>query len=375
MPKRILPLLASLSLLAAAASPWAAAEESLYFSQTERYISEFDINDPGNELSLMGDLQGTSMMLKVKSPKGVKVGVFKPTSGNTSHVAELSAYRLCRRLGLPTCLPTVKKTLRGGALRTFIRLLEERRYEAPEGSRHAPHFEMKERFRAAMLDRLKDADALEGAFKVWMNPLILYEGLGTVEAVRSHPLYPYLRHDAAPEPVDYMELRQCTSIYRPEGCYMARLPREELLRQFSGILVVDALTGNSDRFAGGNLHLFSLQERYLRGGEKEYLLPHASLLMLDNGAGFMQDPGAGLRLLREDIKMTRFSRRLYEALLTLDGDLEQDPELLFSELGLVESFQHAGRLSEPRKAFQANLEDLLDYIEALEEEHGERVWY
>jgi len=369
----------AVALLTVVASFSAAAQvmvaEAVYFAKEEKALRDFDINDPGNKLSLMGDLEGTSMIIKVKDPDGNAIGVFKPTSGNTSHISEIAAYRLCRRLDLPACLPAIPKTLDRITLDSFAAMLEQRRFKSPKGSRHAGHYELKEQFRQALIDRLREAESLDGALKTWVAPLVLYENLGRTAWVKKHPIYKYLRHNGPLADDEVFELRQCTRIYKPAGCYHARIPYIDLMEQFTGILIVDALIGNSDRFAGGNVHLFSLEARFIKEKTGRYRLPSASLLMLDNGAGFMQNPDVAMDLIRKDLEITRFSRDHYEALVKLRKDLRFGGRRVIRELGLIAEFDHAGKTFAPVKVFKMNLLALIRYMESLERAHGEAAWF
>ncbi|PCI38896.1 MAG: hypothetical protein COB53_04120, partial [Elusimicrobia bacterium] len=169
-------------LLAATTAPASSqlVNEAKYFAEEEAFLQSFDLSDSRTGLSLLGGLQGTSMILKVKDWAGQTIGVFKPTSGNTLHSAEIAAYRLCRRLELPVCAPTVPKTIESEQLDQFAQLLEGIEFTPQKGERHAGHLAMKERFRRAMLDRLANVDSMDGAFKSWINPLILYQPLGSL---------------------------------------------------------------------------------------------------------------------------------------------------------------------------------------------------
>lgn len=370
----LITLLVLLPLLFSPAWGQPSEQEAAYFQNEEALLLDFDINNPQNTLSLLGDLDGTSMILKVADPAGRTIGVFKPTSGNTLHVSEIVAYRLCRRLGLPVCTPTIHKTLSGATLQRFADILEQHTYQAPENSRHTGHFKSKERFRKALIARLRTADVLPGVLKTWVTPLILYEGLGRIPSVKKHPLYPYMRHDG-PEVLDEtFTIRQCTKIYKPAGCYSADIGYYDLLEQFTGILIVDAIIGNNDRFSGGNVHLFSLESRYIQLRENRYRLPSASLLMLDNGSGFMRGPSRALNVIRKKLKITRFARAQFRALNALWEDYRANRERVMLELGLVERYTHGRRVYSPTKVFEKNLPRLIRYMESLEETYGTDAW-
>jgi hypothetical protein len=349
--------------------------EAEFFQQEEAFLESFDINDPDNGLSLLGGLEGTSMILKIKDPSGRTVGAFKPTGGNTLYEAEVAAYRLCRRLELPVCAPTVVKSLDSASLDRFSILLEEVEFAAEEGDKHAGHYRSKERFRQAMMEKIADAESLPGAFKSWINPLILYQGLGDLAAVEKHELREYLNHDGPPDGGRPIELRQCTKIYKPKGCWRAELRIRDLLDQFVGMLAVDALIADNDRFAGGNVHLFSIDARYTREEDGWYRLPAPSLLMLDNGAGFMGARTPALDVIRKKLKITRFPRRLYEGLEALERDLKADRRGLLAELGIPQRTRHAGRTLAPAKVFIKNLKELLRYMRSVESRHGEAAFY
>ncbi len=349
-------------------------DEKDYFASEEAFLESFDLNAPDTSLSLLGALEGTSMILKVKDAEGRKVGVFKPTSGNTLHPAEIIAYNLCRRLKLPVCAPTVEKTIGPEQLDRFAELLENIDFEPNGGERHEGHYAAKERFRKAMLERLAAIDSLDGAFKSWINPLVLYQPLGTLADVRKHELYPYLFHDGPSDGGKPIELRQCTQIYKPAGCYRAELAARDLLEQFTGMLVVDALIGDNDRFAGGNVHLFSLDGR-IDPDDGWHRLPAPSLLMLDNGAGFMNRPGRALRIITHDLKITRFPRTLYEGLLALKLEYTADKEKVLTTLGIPRKVRHAGRTLRPAKIFDRNLKGLLRYMKSLDDTYGGDAFY
>lgn len=365
----------ALLLLASPCLPLPREGEAAYFAAEEKFLDGFDLNDPDNDLSLLGGLEGTSMILRVKDPSGRTIGVFKPTSGNTLYEAEIAAYRLCRRLELPVCAPTVEKTLDGPSLDRFSILLEEVEFEGKDDPKFAGHFAMKERFRQAMMDRMADNTELPGAFKTWIQPLILYQGLGDLDAVKQHELYPYLFHDGPPDGGRPVELRQCTTIYKPEGCYRGTLRIRELLDQFIGMLIVDALTADNDRFAGGNVHLFSIDARIAKDDDGWHRLPAPSLLMLDNGAGFLGSATRALDVIRKDLKITRFPRRVVDALEALEAALREDPKATAAALGIPASAAHAGRTYAPAKVFTKNLRALLAYIRGVEKKHGAAAFY
>jgi len=371
---KVLPALFAL-LLAAPCRPQPREGEAAYFESEEKFLSGFDINDPENGFSLLGGLEGSSMILKVKGPSGRTIGVFKPTSGNTLYEAEIAAYRLCRRLRLPVCAPTVEKTLDSASLDRFSILLEEVEFEGKDDPKFAAHFRMKERFRQAMMDRVSERTTMPGAFKTWIEPLILYQGLGDLASVKKHELYEYLFHDGPPDGGRPIELRQCTTLYKPEGCYRGELRVRELLDQFIGMLIVDALIADNDRFAGGNVHLFSIDARIAEDEDGWHRLPAPSLLMLDNGAGFLGSRTQALDVIRKDLKITRFPRRIFDGLQALKAQAEKDLPGLLAALGIPEDARHAGKHYAPARMFTSNLEALLGYIRGVEKKHGGAAFY
>ena len=376
VPPIFLAILAAFLLLR---PPWifgqGMVDEEIYFAAEEKLLLQFDINDPGNKLSLLDDLEGTSMILKVKNPAGRTIGVFKPTSGNTSHVSEIVAYRLCRRLKLPVCAPTIHKTLSLETIDRFTELMEQHEFKSEKGSRHKGHYLAKERFRKALLEKLDATQSLPGAFKSWISPLILYEGLGRISSARKHPVHEFLSYDGPIVSDEAFELSQCTQIYKPHGCYRAEIKLRALAEQFTGVLVVDALIGNNDRFSGGNMHLFSLEGRYVQESEGRYLLPSPSLLMLDNGSGFMRNPQGGLNVLTRKLKITRFARRQFDGLFQLWNDFRHDRKRVMAELGLIDSYEHAGKTFKPADVFEKNLERLTLYLHKISSEYGEASWF
>lgn len=340
----------------------------------ELRLEAFDINGAGKP-SLLGDLEGTTMMLRIDDPAGKPIGVFKPSSGSTYHRAELAAYRLAKRLRLPVYPATVHKTLDRGGVEAFRRLLEAREFPVGVDDPPTGHFRQKERNRLAMLDRLRSADRLDGVLKAWISPLIFYYELGTIETIRRHPLYEHLRWGGTAPSEDWLDLVQCTKHFEPKGCFEAKLSRRDLAEQFTGILLIDALLGNRDRFAGGNLHLRSRTGRLMELGEDRYALPYPELLSLDNGASLLADSAFALRVLAEDLKIARFSRAHREALESLAEELRADPEGVREALGLEPSYSRGDESYEPMKIIASNLSAVLTYFRRLDVEIGSEAFF
>lgn len=326
-----------------------------------------DLNAPNTSLKLMGDFEGTTIMLKVKDARGSNAGVFKPTSGSTYHPAEFAAARLGARLGLDGVYPATRyRTIGRAALDRLAALLKKKTFKTPAGAeRHAGHFEAKEKNRGEMLARLAGLESLDGVFKAWVSPLIFYYDLGTLENARAHPLLKTLRRGAPPPGDEELELEQCTEIFEPKGCYAARMRARDLAEQFTGMLLVDALIGNRDRFAGGNVHLSSRDGKLETLGPRRFRLPDPVLIALDNGAALQEGARRdGLDALRA-LGITRFKRAHVEALRELARDLSADHEATLEELGL----------SRRAPLLEANLKDVLDFLDAILREHGKEALF
>ena len=171
---------------------------------------------------------------------------------------------------------------------------------------------------------------------------VLFDADGVAGAVVSHWV-PEIR-DAKLEK-DYIPIWEAW--LRQDGVWPPR--RGDFVRQLSGLLVLDLLTSNYDRFTGTN-DLMSPDGR--------------TLYYMDNTIGFYLEPEGHPRPRDYFLKCQRFSRRVYERLKALTGaslraELEKEPTPPWSIL-----------TDEELAAVLQRRDFALAHIERLIQEHG-----
>ena len=203
----------------------------------------------------------TSVVLKLELPGG-KRAVFKPASrrGPLRYRGEIAAYRLGAALGLPN-VP-----------RAFFRAIDARALSAAAGAGNAATAELFTK------EAIVSGDVVKGALIPWI------EGLGFVELARDATWKTWLRRDGV-------------------------IPGDQRTRaqEISTLVCFDFLTGNWDRWSGGNVGLDKASGR---------------LLFIDNDGAFFEVPPTDAlqknkRLL---IAIERFSRSFIAQVRALDDD-------------------------------------------------------
>ena len=201
----------------------------------------------------------TSVVLKLELPGG-KRAVFKPASrrGPLRYKGEIAAYRLGGALGLQN-VP-----------RAFFRALDARALSAAAGAGNAATSELFTK------EALVSGDVVKGALIPWID------GLGFVELARDATWKTWLRRDGV-------------------------VPDDQRTRaqEISTLVCFDFLTGNWDRWSGGNVGLDK---------------PTGRLLFIDNDGAFFELPPTDAlqknkRLLTG---IDRFSRSFVERVRALD---------------------------------------------------------
>jgi hypothetical protein len=136
----------------------------------------------------------------------------------------------------------------------------------------------------------------------------------------------------------------------------------EAARDFSNMMVMDALIGNDDRFPGGNVHFRTRNETArIEGGE--VVFEEARLFSLDNEAAFKRYLGS---VAHRDLKrIKRFDTRMLDRLeelrtRLLRNDLLNDPETAFLDFPLLKD--GAGRSA--RESVIASIDYVMDLARA-----------
>jgi hypothetical protein len=251
--------------------------------------------------------------------KGNVAGRFRTEAASTSVASEIFSFNLARALGCGELFqPAVHLHLRGHGLGTLRHLLETTKM--PE--------EREEDRLATLAEIASDPEVLHGAFKPMApDSAIKYRALERPDLPpngwldEEHPLAKFLKHDR-PQPG--------AGEFALDGI-RGQAPAEELARQLSDILLVDALVGQWDRFSGNNLHV-NVEGR------------RASFLAIDNGGAALDNDQGYLE--RFEKSVTRFDRPVAERLFELEAFLDRKGKFL----GFANEAQLARSLNVTEKA-------------------------
>lgn len=360
------------------------AEQSTWMYQLDKHeqtLADVDLEGAGTTFSLLADHHGTSIIIRVKDAEtGRSIGVIKTNTSNTLPEGEIYAYRLARLLGFSDIIaPVIPVDLHGGALTKVRDLLRQKTYKDAnkENSR---------RYVVNQIERaIRNDDTFHGAFKVWVPAFIFHAGLGKPESIGNQPIAKYFKANAPQPPSEDLRMTQTTRLYSPEGTYEGVANLRELTIDYSNMMLMDALMGQNDRFAGANVHIQSVagerKENGKRGGKNVYDLGRVRLLSLDNGASLHSKNGAGLLDLQgkrfKATRMERFSRASVDQLRRLSKRLygdncEQKPsqteiESIFAFLGVHDKTA--------RERALGYIPDVIAYIDALEAKYGDSIYF
>ncbi|MEI6092376.1 MAG: hypothetical protein WCQ47_01685 [bacterium] len=317
------------------------------------------LNSDNVSLSLMGSLEGRSIILKVKDKDGKNIGVFKPSSGSTLCHGEYASYKLAQMVGLDIYPKTSLEYLNIKTQKKVVSLLKKTNFKDVS--------ERKEENRKIILEELnrniQTNTKLEGAFKPWYINFQFYKGLGTKIGVSSHKIYKYLHADQPQlQKNKVLKLEQCTQMLEPKGCTIGYVFADDLAKDFSSMLLIDAVMGNNDRFPGGNVHFKAVPGSEVIQKPGKLFFKSARLFSLDNGAVLKPADKTALNILKE-FKVSRFVKTYVEKLYEID---KMDNATLRKELSLS---------PEEFEIFKQNLKDLLQYIDALKKQYKQKIWF
>lgn len=276
-----------------------------------------DFNDSEDyHIELPPEVQGMSLWVKWKNASDKTVAALKFSTAGTWHRAEIFAWQMAKILGLEELYPaTIPYTLNPGGRTKLMAALKKKTY-----------LMVKEKARQMFLDSKSD-EPLEGALKMWVKDFQFMSRLGKVDRVLNSPLNRHIHKEGGlPDDDDWLSIDQPTRYYGPPGCrparYFARLWYPQLAVDFVDILVMDVLSGNTDRFPGGNVFFRSP----IPGAALDrctFELGVARLFSLDNGTAFVSVNNKGRKAFYTDLKVTRFHRRTYLRLAELLRFIEE----------------------------------------------------
>lgn len=346
----------------------------------ESALLAIDLNGPSTIFGLLSDFEGTSILFRVRdSETRTSLSVVKTNTSNTNTSAEVFAYRLSEALGfdglVPPCSPV---GIEAEGLDKLLALLRGTGYRD----------ERKEANRMRVVRGLEASRSsgtpYPGATKPWLGAFMFVMELGDRDRLASSAVMTHLRANG-PVPTDAdHRLMQHTRLYEPRGTHRGVIAMSQLARDVSNLLLMDALMGQVDRYAGANVHMISvdgtrreLAER--RNNEPVFDMGRVRVLALDNGAALKSSGGTGFADLTgasvAGLRVERFDRGVVDRLRGLAGRTvgyrcsEVDPDeaaAIWQWLGLEDA-------SDRGKA-EANLTRVLRYIDELETRWGDRIW-
>jgi hypothetical protein len=326
-------------------------------------LKKIDINSDKVNFSLMGDLEGTSIILKVRDRvSGNKLAVFKPASGSTNYRAEIAAFRLSKYLDFYVYPPSIKASLNVETLKKVKNIIENKKFKKVYG-KHNKAIEAKIKNQKEILKKIneliKNKKPLVGALKTWIYNLQFCTELGTLKALKKHKVYKYLSLKGPKIPKkEIIKLKQCSKLFKPHGCVIGYVYLDELAKDLSSIILLDAILSNRDRFPGGNVHFRSVTKD-VKIKEKEKIFPIARLFSLDNGA--MLKNVSNLKNLKYNV--SRFNKNHIEKLKELKTKEDKEiKKILFIN-------------DEELKIFKKNLENTISYIKELNKKYKNKIYF
>lgn len=358
------------------------AKEWVYtFDANERALAEIDLEGEGTTFGLLADFEGTSIIIRVKDAEsGKSIGVIKTGTANNSMGGEVYAYRFARLLGFSGMVaPVIPVDLHGGALVKLRDVLRNKTYKDKNK-------DWQRRRVIGDLDRaIRNDDTYHGAFKEWMPAFQFHAGMGKRENLGRQPIAKHFRANSAqPEHKD-IRISQLTRLYTPKGTYRGTVDLARLTEDYSNLMLMDALMGQNDRYAGANVHFRSLEgtkeEVGTASGLPVFDLGRVRLLALDNGASLHSRTGTALGDLQGNrvsaTRIERFSRTAITQLRRFvqrtlgegcDGPAsEEELESLFKFLGVTDK--------ETRDKTIQYAPAVLKYIDALEARYGDAIYF
>jgi hypothetical protein len=348
----------------------------------EEALRELDLNSEATSFHLLGEFEGTSIIIRVKNADGDSVAVIKTDTSNTSTEGEVFVYRLAKLLGFDEIVaPAIPVELGDGALIKVRDLL--RGVEMSDTA--------KEQRRAYVLRQIEHAiregDTFHGAMKPWLSGFMFTTRLGRRESVAEHEIMNHLHARGEQPSHRLIELAQFTRLYSPHGTHRGRISVSQLARDFSNIMVMDALSGQNDRFAGANMHFRAVDgERHESGSRRGlpiYDMEDVRLLALDNGASLHSAHGSGLADLMGNIvegtRVERFEERTVDRLRRLGELLLEGYGTVSCELSSAQVENVWSRLgvfsAQSREYAIGHLRATLEYIDSLERRFGEQIYF
>ncbi len=260
-------------------------EQARFFEEA----AKLDLADPQYELTASSG--GTSAYAKITVKGSAKPwGAFLPANSATNPFGEAFSFHLARALGFADLVGYgAIKTIDGAAFARFRDFLKAQKFSSSS----------KEANRKEILQKMANASSLTGVLKLWNVKPLDYDAIASGNGLRtSHPIAKFVQA-TGPQPTD--------KVITLEGL-PGSASEKELARQLSNLLVLDTLTGQWDRWSGGNF------QAALRPDGKTLFF-----IALDNGGTWSGD-----NWLKKYLGwVTRFDRRTASQVAALNGFLNE----------------------------------------------------
>lgn len=303
-------------------------------------VSTLDLNAP--EMKYEYKSSGTSLGFKIETAED-KVGKWLPTNAAANPEAQVVSYWLARFLFMSELVvPSAYYTVQGRALEEFKNMLKNAR------EKNSLRLENQQALLATLE---KNPDSLWGSFT---SPIKNFEAIGVANAAAntinsSHPMAQFIRADG---PLPSAEKQVAIKGVKVKGGKIPLNSELNLARELSRVMVLDLLTGQWDRFSGGNL-----EATY----DKKTNQVH--FLFRDNGGASMAGNASTKKYLGI---VSRFDRAQISRVQRLRDLLAEDAE------GVAKSLQMK---SKPLSLVN-RVAALLEQVKILEEKFGaEKVYF
>jgi hypothetical protein len=262
-------------------------------------MSKLDLNADGIRLSYKDG--GTSVGLKIDQGEE-KLGKWLPRNSAGNPESQVVSYQLGRFLGMSELvMPSAYYKLDGAALTTFQRFLQ--------GVRETNRWRRENR-NLNLAAIAQNPSGLMGVFTPYLEPKSEEAvGLANPSANTINSSDPIARFIRADGPVPSASRRM--SLRGIKGGTESEL---ELARQFSQIMVLDILTGQWDRWSGGNVEAATDGSR-------------VAFVARDNGGANMSGPGTFTKYSRIVTRFDRTQIERLERLVTLLSDRDESTAL------------------------------------------------
>lgn len=345
----------------------------------ERAVLDIDMESEATTTDLLSEFEGTSILWRVRDAETrTALAAVKTNTSNNRLEAEVYAWRLNVYLGFDELVtPTVYWTPGPDAMQKVRRMLAGVSY------RDADKEARRQRVVRALDTALAGGTPFEAVVKPWLTGFIPTVTLGRRENMAGHQVMQFLRVGGPQPDASSIRLTQISRLNTPHGTHRADFEAWRLATDLSNLLLMDSLMGQNDRFAGGNLHMRSeawhREEVGTARGMPVFAYGPSRLLALDNGAALRGTYGAGIADLQgRTWPGTRVERFDPEVIRRLRGLARRTTGRYCDTEPFADEREAAWAYLGVDGAWADRAEHMmgvtLDYIDALEARHGDRIW-